>query len=128
MSALSILVLTDGLLFTLIGLIVLAFPDPQPALTLRLDPAVKEPFEDTRRLLAAMFLASGLVLAAVSLAGADRSTLLWIAGARVASFAVVAAINLRQLSGGIWKAPPLILLCTIWALLGLGYLVTAILA
>ena len=111
----------DGVLFVAIGLVVLATPNPQPALSRPLDPAALRPFEDTRRLLAAMFLASGLLVLVVGLHVTDPRTLLWVSGARLLSFAVVAAVNVSQLRRGDWKRPPLAFLIGTWLVLGVLY-------
>ena len=111
----------DGMLFVAIGLIVLAIPNPQPALSRPLDPAALRPFEDTRRLLAAMFLSSGLLVLMVGLGVTEPRTLRWVSGARLLSFAVVAAVNVSQLRRRDWKRPPLFFLLGTWLVLGALY-------
>ena len=121
--ALKLLMDADGVLFVAIGLVVLAKPNPQPALSRPLDPAALRPFEDTRRLLAAMFLGSGLLVLIVGLAVAEPRTLLWVSGARLVSFAVVAAVNVSQLRRRDWKRPPLVFLLGTWLVIGALYAV-----
>ena len=115
----------DGSMFIAIGLVVLAMPNPQPALSHPLDPAALRPFEDTRRLLAAMFLGSGLLVLVAGLEVTDPRTLRWLSGARLVSFAVTAAINVSQLRRGDWKRPPLLFLVGIWLTFGVLYSVLA---
>ena len=121
MAPLSLVMALDGGLFVLISVIVLVAPNPQPGLRNKLEPSALEPFEDTRRLLGAMFLASGLLLLIFAFGVADRQTLLLVVGARLVSFAIVAIINVKQLRRRMWKAPPLAILCTIWAVLAVAY-------
>ena len=111
----------DGALFVAIGLLVLATPNPQPALSRPLDPAALRPFEDTRRLLAAMFLGSGLLVLIVGLGVTEPRTLRWVSGARLVSFAVVAAVNVSQVRRRDWKRPPLVFLLGTWLVLGALY-------
>ena len=119
--ALKLLMEADGAMFVAIGLLVLATPNPQPALSRPLDPGALRPFEDTRRLLAAMFLASGLLVLAVGLGVTEPRALLWVCGARLVSFAVVAAVNVSQLRRGDWKRAPLAFLLATWLVLGALY-------
>ena len=121
--ALKVLMDVDGVLFVVVGLVVLAMPNPQPALSRPLDPAALRPFEDTRRLLAAMFLGSGLVVLVVGLAVTEPRALLWVSRARLAAFAVVAAVNVSQLRRSDWKRPPLVVLLCVWLVLGALYAV-----
>ena len=73
-NALKMLMDVDGAMFVAIGLLVIATPNPQPALARPLDPAALRPFEDTRRLLGAMFLASGLLMLVVGLEVTEART------------------------------------------------------
>ena len=120
-NALKMLMDVDGAMFVAIGLLVIATPNPQPALARPLDPAALRPFEDTRRLLGAMFLASGLLMLVVGLEVTEARTLLWVCGARLVSFAVVAAVNVSQVRRGDWKRPPLAFLLGTWLVLGALY-------
>ncbi len=119
--ALNVLMDVDGAMFVAIGLLVMATPNPQPALSRPLDPAALRPFEDTRRLLAAMFLASGLLVLVVGLEVTEPRTLLWVSGARLVSFAIVAVVNVSQVRRGNWKRPPLVVLLSTWLVLGALY-------
>jgi hypothetical protein len=118
---LNVLMEVDGAMFVAIGLLVLVIPDPRPALLHPLDPAALRPFEDTRRLLAAMFLGSGLLVLVVGLGVTEPGTLFRVSLARLLSFAVVAAVNVSQLRGRDWKRPPLLLLLGAWLVLGALY-------
>ena len=120
-NALSLLMTVDGGLFVLIALVVFAAPNPQPALVRPLDADAVRPFEDTRRLLAAMFFASGCLVFACGWTATERRVFAWVSCARLASFAAVAAINVSQLRGGHWKRPPLFLLLGVWFVLASLY-------
>lgn len=125
-SWLPSLMTLDGALFTLIALVVLATPSPQPALVRPVDDDALGPFMDTRRLLAAMFLASGLLLVIVGREVTEPRVLAHVAWVRIVSFLVVATVNIAQLRGGRWKRPPLMVLLAVWTVLVTAY--TALLA
>lgn len=112
----------DGGLFVLIGLVVLAIPSPQPGLTKKVNPEDLLPFSQTRRLLASMFIASGLLVLVVGRYGIDPEMLHAIARVRIASFALVIVLNLLQLQSKRWKAAPLLLLVSIFSLMSGVYL------
>lgn len=125
-SWLPSLMTLDGALFTLIALVVLATPSPQPALVRPVDDDALGPFMDTRRLLAAMFLASGLLLVIVGREVTEPRVLAHVTWVRIVSFVVVATVNIAQLRGGRWKRPPLMVLLAVWTVLVTAY--TALLA
>jgi hypothetical protein len=118
---LSSLMTLDGALFALIALMVLVTPSPQPALVRPVDDDALGPFMDTRRLLAAMFLASGLLMLIIGRYVADPRALVLVARARIVSFLLVAAVNVAQLRGGRWKRPPLLFLLGAWIALCASY-------
>lgn len=116
------LILTDGYLFLLIGMIVLITPSPQPGLTKKVNEEDLLPFSQTRRLLASMFIASALLLIIVGHSVQDYDTLQKVGVARVLSFALVIAINANQFKSKRWKPAPLIVLMTLFGLMSIAYL------
>jgi hypothetical protein len=116
----------DGAAFVLIGLVVLAVPSPQPALTRHVDEDVAlRPFEHTRRLLASQFVGNGLFALVVGLAVREDLVVRLAAGARLLTIALVLAINVSQLRSGFWKRPPLYFIGAV--LVAFGALYTRIL-
>lgn len=110
----------DGAAFVLIGLIVMAIPSPQPALVRPVDEAVALlPFEHTRRLLASQFIGNGLL--ALVLARVAETPNRFGAATRLATIALVIAVNGTQLRSGVWKRPPLYLIMTVLGAFALGY-------
>ena len=112
----------DGYAFLVIGLIVLAFPSPQPGLTKPVPAEDLPPFSQTRRLLAAMFIASALLLIVIGRNVVDRETLQEVGIVRIASFLLVIVLNIIQLRSKRWKTAPLVALISIFALFITGYL------
>ncbi len=111
----------DGYAFLVIGLIVLIFPSPQPGLAKPVNHADLQPFAQTRRLLAAMFIASALLLIVIGRNVTDPVTLRAVGLARIASFALVIVLNLMQLRSKRWKAVPLVVLVSLFTLFTAGY-------
>lgn len=128
MTALSWLLVVDGAAFVVIGLVVLAIPSPQPALTRELDAAAVRPFSDTRRLLASQFVGAGVLALVIGSLVHDVATERVAALARVATLVVVMAINVAQLRSGDWKPGPLRSLLVVFALLCLAYLTLVVVA
>ena len=112
----------DGYAFWVIGLIVLAIPSPQPGLTKPVSAEDLPPFSQTRRLLAAMFIASALLLIVIGRNIVDREILQEVGIVRIASFALVIVLNFIQLRSKRWKTAPLVALVSIFALFSAGYL------
>ena len=112
----------DGYAFLIIGLIVLAIPSPQPGLTKPVSAEDLPPFSQTRRLLAAMFIASALLLIVIGRNVVDVQTLQEVGIVRIASFVLVIVLNIIQLRSKRWKTAPLVALISIFALFGAGYL------
>jgi len=116
------LLLVDGSAFALIGLVVLAIPSPQPALSRAVDEDVAlPPFKHTRRLLASQFIGNGLLALILSRAATTSDLLRLTAAARLATIALVLIINWTQLQSGVWKRPPLYFIAAVLGALGLGY-------
>ncbi|MCX5742479.1 MAG: hypothetical protein NT062_08290 [Proteobacteria bacterium] len=116
------LFVVDGAVFVLIGLVVLAVPSPQPALVRHVDEDVAlRPFEHTRRLLASQFIGNGLLALLVGLASPGAPAVRLAAAARLATIALVLAINASQLRSGAWKRPPLYFIGAVLIAFGLGY-------
>lgn len=111
----------DGYAFLVIGLIVLAFPSPQPGLAKPVNAEDLQPFSQTRRLLAAMFIASALLLIVIGMNVTDSTVLREVGIARIASFVLVIGLNIVQLRSKRWKAPPLVVLISIFTLFIAGY-------
>jgi hypothetical protein len=112
----------DGYAFLVIGLIVLAIPSPQPGLTKPVSAEDLPPFSQTRRLLAAMFIASALLLIVIGRNIADSGILREIGIVRIASFVLVIVLNIIQLRSKRWKAAPLVALILIFTLFTVGYI------
>lgn len=115
----------DGFAFLLIGIIVLIAPSPQPALSKPVNEDDLKPFLQTRRLLAAMFLASALLLIVIGRNVTDLETLKAVGLARIASFLLVIIINANQYKSKRWKAAPLLVLMSLFFVMSLvyGYLI-----
>lgn len=111
----------DGYAFLVIGLIVLVFPSPQPGLAKPVNPDDLPPFAQTRRLLAAMFIASALLLIVIGRNVTDHGTLRAVGLARLVSFALVIVLNILQLRSKRWKAAPLVVLVALFTLFSAGY-------
>lgn len=117
----KLLIELDGFAFLLMGLIVLATPSPQPGLTKKVDEQDLLPFSQPRRLLAAMFVASALLLIIVGRNVTDVAVLRQVGYARIASFVLVIALNVIQLVKKRWKAAPLIVLIATFSSLAIAY-------
>ena len=114
-------ILIDGFLFLLIGIVVMITPSPQPGLTKKVNEEDLLPFSQTRRLLAAMFMASALLLLAVGFMSNETSVHRAVGMARILSFILVIVINANQYKSGRWKAGPLLVLMTIFSVMSLVY-------
>ena len=126
MSAPSILMTVEGGTLTLISLLVLALQSPNPALTRRIDePHALVPISQTRRLLASMFLSSGLLLLIVARSVSDPVVLVRVAWAQVVVCALLVGLQVSQLRSGYWKPPSLYALGSIFTALGVAYAVLA---
>lgn len=111
----------DGVAFSLIGIIVMFIPSPQPTLTRDVDPQALGPFIDTRRLLATQFIGVGLLTLVVGVVASDMITLQLAGAARVLTLAIVIAVNVSQLRNGAWKRGSLLGLISIFSALGVIY-------
>ncbi|MFN8466767.1 MAG: hypothetical protein U0X20_14510 [Caldilineaceae bacterium] len=118
----NIFIQFDGYAFLVMGLIVLAIPSPQPGLTKPVSAEDLPPFSQTRRLLAAMFIASALLLIVIGRNIVDREVLQQVGIVRIASFVLVIVLNIIQLWSKRWKTAPLVVLISIFALFSAGYL------
>ena len=122
MGAFNYYIQADGIAFLVIGIIVMIMPSPQPGLTNKVPNDHLQPFSQTRRLLAAMFIASALLLIVIGRNAVDLKLLKEIGLVRITSFVLIIFLNAVQLRSGRWKTGPLAGLITIFALLSLGYL------
>ena len=120
--SLNTFIITDGVIFFIMGLIVLIIPSPQPGLTKKVNEEDLLPFSQTRMLLASMFIALSLLLLVIGLKVKDEDTLKMISLIRILSFVLVIIINSIQLKSKRWKTAPLIVLISIFSLLSLCYL------
>lgn len=111
----------DGYAFLIIGIIVLISPSPQPGLATPVNGNDLEPFSQTRRLLASMFIASALLLIVIGRNITDIETLKEISVVRIASFVLVIILNAIQYKSKRWKAAPLIGLMTLFSVMSLIY-------
>ena len=114
-------ILIDGFLFLLIGIVVMITPSPQPGLTKKVNEEDLLPFSQTRRLLAAMFMASALLLLAVGFISNETSVHRAVGMARILSFILVIVINANQYKSGRWKAGPLWFLMALFSMMSLAY-------
>ena len=119
--SLNTFILTDGVIFLIMGLIVLIIPSPQPGLAKKVSEEDLLPFSQTRMLLAAMFIASSLLLLVIGYKINDTSVLKAVSIVRILSFVLVIILNLFQLKSKRWKTRPLIVLISIFSLLALCY-------
>lgn len=111
----------DGLLFVLIGIVVLLAPSPQPGLVTPVSDSVLPPFKDTRRLLASQFIAVGLMLFTLGWFVHDLPILRIAAILRITTLLLVISINLSQLRQGYWKPRPLYFLIGLFTVMALVY-------
>jgi hypothetical protein len=127
MSMLTTLLWIEGGALTLVALVVLAIPSPNPALTRPLEePHALVPISQTRRLLACMFLSSGLLLVVIAHGVTDPHVLVWVAWVRVGVSALLVGLQVIQLRSGYWKPPSLYALGAIFSLLGVAYAALAL--
>ena len=94
---LNAFIIADGVLFFIMGLIVLIIPSPQPGLTKKVNEEDLLPFSQTRMLLASMFIASALLLLVIGYKINDTFVLKTVAVVRILSFILVITLNLIQL-------------------------------
>lgn len=111
----------DGFAFLVIGIIVLISPSPQPGLAKPVNDNDLEPFSQTRRLLASMFIASALLLIVIGRNITDFEILREISVVRIASFILVISLNAIQYKSKRWKAAPLIGLMTLFTIMSFIY-------
>jgi len=104
----------DGILFVLVGIIVLINPSPQPTLKTPVNEVALPPFEDTRRLLASQFITSGLLIFTLGWFVHDVGILRLTAFLRVLTLLIVLAVNISQLRRGFWKPQSLYVLIGVW--------------
>ncbi len=124
---LTTLLWIEGGALTLVALVVLAIPSPNPALTRPLEePHALVPISQTRRLLAAMFASSGLLLLVIAHGVTDTHVLVQVAWVRVAVSVLLVGLQLSQLRSGYWKPPSLYALGSLFSVLGVGYAVLAL--
>ncbi len=119
---LNLFIQFDGYLFLLIGIIVLIIPSPQPGLIKKVNNDDLLPFSQTRRLLASMFISSGLLLIVVGRNITDPQTLQLTSIVRIISFLLVIVLNAIQYQSKRWKAAPLIALMSLFSFMSLIYL------
>lgn len=120
MKARRILFRFDGALFTLVGIIVMLFPSAAPALhDISLSNAA---MDDTRRLLAAAYIAIGMFCLAMGskampAVGRDMGC-----SVRGASLLLLVATDLVQIFGGRWKPESLVAYVIVFGMMGAAYL------
>lgn len=119
--SLNTFILTDGVIFLIMGLIVLIIPSPQPGLAKKVSEEDLLPFSQTRMLLASMFIASSLLLLVIGNKINDTSVLKAVSIVRILSFTLVIILNLFQLKSKRWKTAPLLVLISIFSLLSFCY-------
>ena len=112
----------DGYAFLIIGIIVLIFPSPQRALSKAVNKGDLEPFSQTRRLLASMFIASALLLIVIGRNITNIEILKEISVVRIASFILVITLNAFQYKSKRWKAAPLVALMILFTLMTFIYI------
>jgi hypothetical protein len=112
----------DGFAFLIIGIIVLISPSPQPGLSRPVPEAELLPFSQTRRLLAAMFIATALLLMVIGSKVSDPEVLQLIALVRVVSFVLVIVLNALQYKSKRWKSAPLLVLMSLFTLMSILYM------
>jgi hypothetical protein len=127
MKALRIqnLFLLDGLVFTLVGALVMVMPSASAA---ALPPEAGDAAHllDTRRLLAAAYIAAGLFLIGFARGPVGREMLRLACGLRATSLFCLVGVNLSQIMGGLWKPQSLYGYVTAFSLMAIVYLITAI--
>lgn len=111
----------DGYAFLIIGIIVLISPSPQPGLAQPVNANDLEPFSQTRRLLASMFIASALILIVIGRNIEDIVILKEISIVRIISFILIIILNAIQYKSKRWKSVPLIGLMTFFTIMSLLY-------
>ncbi len=119
------LFLLDGLVFTLVGALVLVMPSASAA---ALPPEAGDAAHllDTRRLLAAAYIAAGLFLLGFARGAVGPAMLRLACGLRAASLLCLVGVNITQIQGERWKPQSLYGYVTAFSLMALIYLVTAV--
>jgi FtsH-binding integral membrane protein len=124
-SILRGLFLADGLVFFLVGVVVMFMPAARAA---ALPPEAGDTphLRDTRRLLASVYLALGMFLLAFGSGAAQGATLRLAAQLRGASLLVMVGVNIAQLRSGNWMRGSLVPYVVIFPLLAIAYEIAAL--
>jgi len=118
------LFLVDGLVFTLVGALVMVMPSASAA-ALPPDAGSTPHMLDTRRLLAAAYLTVGLFLLGFSRGPAGPSMLRLASLLRAVSLFCLVGVNLSQIAGGLWKPQSLYGYVGAFSLMAVVYLIAA---
>ncbi|HLM46296.1 MAG TPA: hypothetical protein VK458_20665 [Myxococcaceae bacterium] len=114
----------DGLVFTLVGAVVLFLPSASAA-SLPPEAGAAPHLMDTRRLLAAAYISVGLFLLAFGRAQVPAGLLRLACRLRAVSLLTLVTTNLVQILSGRWKPPSLWVYVVAFSLMALGYLLGA---
>ena len=111
----------DGVVFTLVGAIVLVLPSARAA-ALPPEAGATPHVLDTRRLLASAYLSVGLLLLSFASGAADRHYLRFAAVLRAASLIVLVGCNAIQVRNGNWKPATLVPYLFVFPTMAIAYL------
>jgi hypothetical protein len=111
----------DGFIFFLVGIVVLISPSASGA-SLPAQAGSLPHVEDTRRLLAAMYVSLGLLLLVFAGKAVNPASRNLAAKLRGLSLPLVTGVNILQVNNGNWKPESLYLYIILFALMSLTYL------
>lgn len=115
------LFLFDGAIFFLVGIAVMVFPSASAA-AIPPESGSQSHLEDTRRLLAAFYIALALFLFVFGSNVVNAETLSLASKLRGASLFIVVGVNIWQILNGNWKPQSLWAYIILFSLMGLTYL------
>lgn len=112
----------DAAIFLIVGIVVMFIPSPSLSLQNPLPPGALPVVEDTRRLLAALYIALGLCLYIFGSNVVNAATQNLAAKLRGLSLFVLVGVNILQITNGNWIPTSLAVYICLFSLMGLTYL------
>jgi uncharacterized membrane protein SirB2 len=111
----------DGLIFFLVGIAVMIFPSASASSIPTASGSLPH-VEDTRRLLAAIYIALGMFLLMFGSSVVNSATRNLAAKLRGLSLPLVTGVNILQITNGNWKPESLYLYVGLFGLMAIAYL------
>lgn len=110
----------DGLIFFLVGVAVMIFPSASAA-AIPPEAGSQPHIEDTRRLLAAMYIPLGMFLLMFGSRVVNAATRNLAANLRGVSLLIVVAVNTWQVINGAWKPASLYIYLVLFPVMSIAY-------